>query len=95
MLLKLASALLGFMVIKAILPISVILFYFKWPLIQPETFSGYILGGLIIILTGLFLFRYTTVLKERSPPEKQTCFSFYLRFKEPEGVPPLHLQASK
>jgi len=72
-LLKRASALLGFMAIKAILPLSVLLFYFKWPLIGPTSLNLFVVGGLIVILFGLGLFRYTTITKKRYPTESYCC----------------------
>jgi len=64
-LLKRASSLQGFMAIKAILPIAVILFLIPWPLIGSSTVNIYTIFSLIVILIGLGLYRYTTVLKEQ------------------------------
>uniref|UniRef100_A0A6B2L7Q2 EamA domain-containing protein n=1 Tax=Arcella intermedia TaxID=1963864 RepID=A0A6B2L7Q2_9EUKA len=60
---KYASALMSFMAIKAILPISVALFCLPWPLLQTTTISPWQLGGLGVILVALVLFRWTTYLK--------------------------------
>eukprot|EP01130_Rhizamoeba_saxonica_P016187 TRINITY_DN7435_c0_g1_i1.p1 TRINITY_DN7435_c0_g1~~TRINITY_DN7435_c0_g1_i1.p1 ORF type:complete len:416 (-),score=33.97 TRINITY_DN7435_c0_g1_i1:16-1263(-) len=76
-LVKKASSLLSFMAIKAILPISVVLFYFKLPLLEPTKFSPYTIAGLIIILTGLVLYRITTIIKMKY---NLTCCSVYLPF---------------
>eukprot|EP01100_Stratorugosa_tubuloviscum_P015783 TRINITY_DN940_c0_g1_i1.p1 TRINITY_DN940_c0_g1~~TRINITY_DN940_c0_g1_i1.p1 ORF type:complete len:419 (-),score=103.24 TRINITY_DN940_c0_g1_i1:59-1315(-) len=78
-LLKEASALMSFMTIKAILPISVFLFYIPWPLLDPPTWSWAILVGLVVILAGLIMFRITTTWKDE-PKYKQHkfCCSFYM-----------------
>eukprot|EP01121_Diplochlamys_sp_Union-15-3_P005431 TRINITY_DN15760_c0_g1_i1.p1 TRINITY_DN15760_c0_g1~~TRINITY_DN15760_c0_g1_i1.p1 ORF type:complete len:432 (+),score=27.30 TRINITY_DN15760_c0_g1_i1:64-1359(+) len=73
LLLKRASALLGFMAIKAILPLSVLLFYFNWPLIGKTPISSFVVGGLVVILLGLGLFRYTTLTKNKYPMESKCC----------------------
>eukprot|EP01111_Echinosteliopsis_oligospora_P011426 TRINITY_DN3770_c0_g1_i1.p1 TRINITY_DN3770_c0_g1~~TRINITY_DN3770_c0_g1_i1.p1 ORF type:complete len:417 (+),score=56.80 TRINITY_DN3770_c0_g1_i1:73-1323(+) len=65
LLLKQASALQSFMAIKAVLPISVFLFLIKWPLIGASGIDQFTVYSLIIILIGLGLFRYSTILKER------------------------------
>eukprot|EP00759_Apiculatamorpha_spiralis_P032652 PhF_6_TR34127/c0_g1_i1/m.49816 len=66
---KYASALQSFMAIKAVLPISVVLFYIKWPLIPQQPANAYLISGLIVILIGLGVFRFTTVLKDKHKAE--------------------------
>jgi len=61
---KRASALLSFIALKAIIPISIILFLFDWPLIGSSEMSYEEVVGLIVILMGLVLYRYFTVQKE-------------------------------
>jgi len=73
-----ASALLGFMTNKAILPLSVCLFYIKWPFIPTSTFNVPLITGLVVILVGLVLYRYTTHLKMNSPQPQRYCLSPYL-----------------
>eukprot|EP01129_Flabellula_baltica_P007313 TRINITY_DN2826_c0_g1_i2.p1 TRINITY_DN2826_c0_g1~~TRINITY_DN2826_c0_g1_i2.p1 ORF type:complete len:261 (+),score=34.76 TRINITY_DN2826_c0_g1_i2:79-861(+) len=83
--LKRASALLSFMAIKAILPFSVILFYIKWPLIGVEAFHYETIGGLVLVLIGLVVYRYTTLSKKKFG---LTCFSFACpkEIKDPQYV---------
>jgi len=66
MLLKRASALQGFMAVKAILPASVFLFLIKWPLIGKNTLTIDNTVSLLIILTGLALYRWASFEKERA-----------------------------
>jgi drug/metabolite transporter (DMT)-like permease len=61
---KEASALLSFMAIKAILPISVIMFLAKWPIIGSSPISEYDIIGLVIIIFALVLYRFFTVQKQ-------------------------------
>lgn len=79
LLLKKASALLSFMAGTAILPISVLLFYFNWPLIGPQPINMFIIIGLIVILVGLVLYRYMTYLRDK---HKLGCMSCWLPFFE-------------
>jgi len=60
---KEASALYSFMAIKAILPISVILFLANWPIIGSSSISDYDIIGLLIIVLALGLYRFFTVQK--------------------------------
>jgi len=71
LLLKRASALQGFMATNAVTPVSVILFLIHWPLIGSSSVSNYTILSLFIVLTGLGLYRYTTVLKERASNEQK------------------------
>uniref|UniRef100_A0A7S4UN02 EamA domain-containing protein n=1 Tax=Paramoeba aestuarina TaxID=180227 RepID=A0A7S4UN02_9EUKA len=81
LLVKNASALQCFMALKAILPVAVTLFFFQWPMLVPQTPSVYVIGGLFIILMGLFVFRQSTVMKERYRgvygEKAAQCFSFF------------------
>jgi hypothetical protein len=64
-LLKRASALQGFMALKAIVPVTVLLFYFKWPLIGRSDVNIWILIGLVIIMGGLIMYRiFSNISKE-------------------------------
>jgi len=76
---KEASALLSFMAIKAILPISVILFLVPWPVIGSSPISNFDIIGLIIIVIALGLYRFFTVQKD---DYKLRCFSVRLPFLE-------------
>jgi len=60
---KEASALLSFMAIKAILPISVIMFLYNWPIIGSSPISLYDIIGLVVIIVALFVYRFFTVQK--------------------------------
>ena len=78
-LVKYASSLQCFMTLKAILPVAILLFFFKWPLLFPQTPSPYVFGGLVVALTGLIAFRKVTIMRENLRKEhgdKAThCFS--------------------
>eukprot|EP01103_Thecamoeba_quadrilineata_P009862 TRINITY_DN2006_c0_g1_i1.p1 TRINITY_DN2006_c0_g1~~TRINITY_DN2006_c0_g1_i1.p1 ORF type:complete len:334 (-),score=26.46 TRINITY_DN2006_c0_g1_i1:10-1011(-) len=75
-LLKKASALTGFLVLKAIVPFSVILFYIPWPIISQQSFDVYIIIGLVIILLGLAWFRFGGYLQSKYlVPESRSCLS--------------------
>ena len=63
-LVKKASSLQSFMTLKAILPVAVTLFFFKWPMLDPQTPSLFVVGGLGIVLLGLVIFRQTTILRD-------------------------------
>jgi len=63
---KKASALLSFIALKAIIPISIILFLFDWPFIHSSEITYAEIIGLIVILAGLVLYRYFTVMKEEN-----------------------------
>mmetsp|Transcript_35993 Transcript_35993/g.90303 ORF Transcript_35993/g.90303 Transcript_35993/m.90303 type:complete len:389 (+) Transcript_35993:2-1168(+) len=78
-LLKISSALQGFMAIKAILPISVLLFYINWPLIGSTDINFWILIGLAVVLTGLILFRLTTLWRDQMKG-RAGCFSVIMPF---------------
>lgn len=64
LLLKKASALQAFMAVKAILPVSFLLFYFKWPLIDSSPINAFIIVGLITVIAGLIMYRLSTISKE-------------------------------
>jgi len=79
LLVKKATSLLSFMALKAILPISVVLFLIPWPIIGPSTISWAEITSLIVILIGLALYRATTYLKDSY---KLGCCSCFLPFCE-------------
>lgn len=64
LLLKKASALQAFMAVKAILPVSFLLFYFKWPLIDSSPINVFIIVGLVLVIAGLIMYRLSTISKE-------------------------------
>jgi glycerol-3-phosphate acyltransferase PlsY len=73
-LLKKASALQGFMALKAIVPVTVLLFYFEWPLIGRSNVNLWILIGLAVIMVGLVLYRmFSNIQKEHK--QYAGCFS--------------------
>jgi len=86
MITKRASALLGFMAIKPVLPISVLLFYINWPLIGSAPLNFYTLAGLAVILCGLIVFRLSTLDRDK---KKLSCGSCYLPFWEEEDARPI------
>lgn len=49
------SALQSFMALKAILPISVFMFYFDWPLIGSDNINQFTIYGLIVVMVGKLL----------------------------------------
>lgn len=73
-LLRRASSLLGFLTIKAILPVSVLLFYFDWPLIGSTSISIYYIIGLFIVMVGLFAYRYFSIMKTLYPDYERGKF---------------------
>lgn len=79
LLLKKASALQAFMAVKAVLPTSFLLFYFKWPLIQPSHINIFIITGLIVVIAGLVLYRLASLSKEnhKSNPKYSSCFAVW------------------
>lgn len=57
-LLKIASAVMSFMVIRAVLPLSVCMYFFAWPLLPNATeFNFYVIIGLLSILIAIVFFR--------------------------------------
>jgi len=58
LLVKRASAVLSFMTIQAVLPVSVILFYIPWPLLVAEVYSTWTIVGLVIIIGALGLYQF-------------------------------------
>jgi uncharacterized membrane protein len=43
------------MALKAILPISVFLFYFDWPLIGSDNINQFTIYGLIVVMAGTYI----------------------------------------
>jgi len=72
---KEASVVVTFLVIRALLPLSVIAFYVDWPLLQATPFSPWHIGGLCIILSALALYRVSTYYKTK---HKLNCCSLDL-----------------
>lgn len=64
LLLKKASALQAFMAVKAVLPVSFLLFYFKWPLIASSSINVFVIIGLLLVVAGLVAYRLATISKE-------------------------------
>lgn len=83
-LLKKASALQGFMAIKAILPFAFILFYFNWPLIGSSNINEFTIIGLFIVIFGLIAYRIATMSKEihKPDPKFSQCFSVEISLKK-------------
>jgi hypothetical protein len=79
-LLKIASALQTFMASTAVLPVSVLLFYFKWPLLGRSPIDTFIIIGLVTILVGLVGYRLTTNWKTKYV-KQSTCCSCFLPVK--------------
>lgn len=85
MLLRTASALWGFMCLKAVLPLSVFLFLLPWPLLDSSDsqVSLWTLLALILVLLGVGLFKHSTLRKERlkedlfDGAEPPCCFPCY------------------
>jgi len=77
MITKKASALLSFMAIKAILPLSVLLFYFKWPLLSASEITAWDWSALVVIVISLFLYRFMMFQKNE---HQLGCMSFRLPF---------------
>jgi len=79
LLVKRASAVLCFMSLQAIIPVSVILFYINWPLLTAQKFSLWTILGLIVIMGSVGLYQFFTLQKKKiSDP----CFSVSLPFLE-------------
>jgi hypothetical protein len=87
LLLKEASALQAFMAVKAVLPVSFLLFYFKWPLISPSPINAFIIVGLITILAGLVIYRISSISKElrSNDPQYSSCLAFNLSLSSPSS----------
>jgi len=79
LLVKRASAVLSFMTVQAILPGSVILFYFNWPLLDAEKFSYWTVLGLIVIVAALPLYQFFSLEKKKID---RPCFSLSLPWLE-------------
>lgn len=79
LLLKRASALQAFMATKGVLPVSFLLFYFKWPLIPSSSINIFIITGLFIILFGLVMYRLATLSKDTHKKQKEydSCCAFH------------------
>jgi len=74
-LVKRSSALHAYLVLKAMLPVGLILFYFNWPLMEPVRFSIYSVIGLPIILVSIILYAFFTFQQENYSLK---CFSFQI-----------------
>jgi hypothetical protein len=87
MLLKRASALQAFMAVKAVLPLSFLMFYFKWPLITTSPINGYIIAGLFVVIAGLVIYRLATVSKESNKTDRRytSCFSVWFSLSSESG----------
>eukprot|EP01120_Amphizonella_sp_Union-15-10_P001745 TRINITY_DN11894_c0_g1_i1.p1 TRINITY_DN11894_c0_g1~~TRINITY_DN11894_c0_g1_i1.p1 ORF type:complete len:413 (-),score=20.58 TRINITY_DN11894_c0_g1_i1:17-1255(-) len=72
-LLKSSSSLLAFLALTALLPVSVILFYFNWPLLGTTTIDSYAFIGLVMILVALVVYRLASVVKENFPDDSTCC----------------------
>lgn len=71
LLLKRASALQAFMALKAVLPVSFLLFYVRWPLIGSSPINAFVIVGLLVVIAGLIVYRLATISKEIHPFQKQ------------------------
>jgi len=65
LLVKRASAVLSFMTIQAVLPVSVILFYINWPLLQAVQFSVWTIMGLVAVMAALGLFQFFSLERKK------------------------------
>jgi len=70
---KRASALLSFIALKAIIPVSIILFLIDWPIIHSSEITYAEIIGLVVILAGLVFYRYFTVMKEKYKLQCCSC----------------------
>jgi len=80
LLLKQASALQAFMAVKAVLPVSFLLFYFKWPLITPSPINAFIIVGLVVVIVGLIFYRLATISKDTHKPNPHYASCLAPRF---------------
>lgn len=64
-LLKLDGAFYTFLAGALVLPIAESMFNIDWPLLPATPFSWFQIGGLVIILGGIVLYRGVTMWKER------------------------------
>lgn len=64
-LLKIGGAFYTFIAGAAALPLAESMFNVSWPLLPAAPFSWWQIGGLAVILGGLILYRYATVVRER------------------------------
>jgi len=64
LLVKYGGAVLTFIALAVILPLSNLLFMVDWPLIHSEAFNKYNIGSLVVVLLGLFIYRYFSVSKK-------------------------------
>jgi len=69
---KEASVVVTFLVIRALLPLSVIAFYINWPLLKATPFSPWHIGGLVVIMAALGLYRISSYYKTK---HKLYCLS--------------------
>eukprot|EP00698_Gefionella_okellyi_P016682 TRINITY_DN478_c0_g1_i11.p1 TRINITY_DN478_c0_g1~~TRINITY_DN478_c0_g1_i11.p1 ORF type:complete len:278 (-),score=27.26 TRINITY_DN478_c0_g1_i11:442-1275(-) len=65
-LLKTGGALFMFIAVTVSMPIAENVFVINLPLLPATPFSWYMLGGLLLILAGLFTYRLVTLHKERA-----------------------------
>jgi hypothetical protein len=72
---KEASVVVTFLVIRALLPLSVISFYINWPLLQATPFSPWHIAGLVVIMTALVFYRISSYYKTK---HKLNCCSLDL-----------------
>jgi len=79
MLVKYASAVLCFMTLQAVLPVSVILFYINWPYLEATKFSIWTIMGLVVIMVALALYQFFSLQKKQIP---KPCLSCSLPFLE-------------
>jgi hypothetical protein len=72
-LLKRASALQGFMALKAIVPITFLLYFIPLPLLKVSTFNPYMIVGLVVLLIGLAGYRYSSYVQKTYPKYSACC----------------------
>jgi len=78
---KEASVVITFLVMRALLPLSVICFYVNWPLLQATPFSPWHLAGLAVILSALGCYRIASYYKTK---HKLSCCALDLPCIEKE-----------
>jgi len=83
LLIRKASAVMGFVALKATIPLTAILFStIEWPLIGKQQADWHILFALILVLSGVILFRRGNIIKEKMQivhPNKNIMGSLVLR----------------
>uniref|UniRef100_A0A6B2L801 EamA domain-containing protein n=1 Tax=Arcella intermedia TaxID=1963864 RepID=A0A6B2L801_9EUKA len=89
-LIKVASGVLCFMTLQAVLPLSVVLFYIHWPFIEVTPFSGWTVSGLVVGMVALGLFQFFSVEKKKHRLSCLSCslpaFDLYLDSKRTSRV---------